>query len=77
MILKGASEEEMYQEARSRGFTTMKEDAIIKALEGTIPYEEVSTFGTQLDEQVTDVTMKSSQPAVDNPPSITDDASIM
>ncbi len=51
LILKGGSEEEMYQVARANGFTSMKEDAIIKALEHTIPYEEVSAFGTKIGEK--------------------------
>lgn len=48
LILKGASEEEMFKAARKNGFLTMQEDAIIKAFEHTIPYEEVATFGTKI-----------------------------
>ena len=48
MILKSASEEEIYNEARKHGFMTMKEDAIIKALEHKIPYEEMNIFGTKV-----------------------------
>lgn len=48
MILKSASEEEIYNEARKHGFTTMKEDAIIKALEHKIPLEEMNIFGTKI-----------------------------
>ena len=47
-ILKGGSEEDIYNEAREHGFLSMKEDAIKKALAGTIPYEEVNTFGTKV-----------------------------
>ena len=48
LILKNASEEEIYKYARRKGFTTLKEDAIIKMLEHTIPYEEMSVFGTKV-----------------------------
>lgn len=48
MILKGASEEDIYHHARKNGFMSMKEDAIIKALEHVIPYEEMSLFGTKV-----------------------------
>ena len=48
MILKNASEEDIYNEARKQGFMTMKEDAIIKALEHKIPYEEMNIFGTKV-----------------------------
>jgi type IV pilus assembly protein PilB len=41
----GGNEEEIHKAARKNGFITMKEDAIIKALEHTIPFEEVSTLG--------------------------------
>lgn len=51
LILKEGSEEDMYKEARAQGFMSMKEDAIIKALSGVIPYEEVSTFGTKVGEE--------------------------
>ncbi len=51
LILKGGSEEEMFKVGRSHGFITMKEDAIIKALNHVIPYEEVSAFGTKLGDE--------------------------
>ncbi len=55
LILKGASEEEMYKHVRTNGFMTMKEDAIIKALEHTIPHQEMSAFGTKVGmENITD-----------------------
>ncbi len=50
LILRGGSEEEMYQVGRKHGFMSMKEDAIIKALNHMIPYEEVSAFGTKVGE---------------------------
>jgi type IV pilus assembly protein PilB len=48
LILKGGSEEDMFKVGRQNGFITMKEDAIIKALEHSIPYEEVNSFGTKV-----------------------------
>lgn len=45
LILTGGSEEDMQKEARKNGFVSMKEDAIIKALQHTIPFEEVSSLG--------------------------------
>lgn len=48
LILKSASEDEIYKAARANGFMTMKEDAIMKALEHTIPFEEVNTLGGAL-----------------------------
>ncbi len=45
LILNEAGEEELRTEARKNGFITMKEDAIIKALNHDIPFEEVSTLG--------------------------------
>ena len=63
LILKNASEEEYYDHARKNGFMTLKEDAIIKALEHTIPLEEMSLFGTKVG--VEDLTSIESEP-VDN-----------
>lgn len=48
MILKGASEEEIYTEARQHGFMSMQEDAMIKALDHKIPFEEMNNFGTKV-----------------------------
>jgi type IV pilus assembly protein PilB len=48
LILQNASEEDFYHHARKHGFMSMKEDAIIKALEHTIPQQEVSLFGTKV-----------------------------
>lgn len=48
LILHNASEDQIYQVARRHGFMSMKEDAIIKALEHVIPYEEMNSFGTKL-----------------------------
>jgi type II secretory ATPase GspE/PulE/Tfp pilus assembly ATPase PilB-like protein len=48
LILKGGSEEEILVAGRKNGFMSMKEDAIIKALEHVIPYEEINNFGTKV-----------------------------
>jgi type II secretory ATPase GspE/PulE/Tfp pilus assembly ATPase PilB-like protein len=82
LILKGGSEEEMFSEARKNGFMSVKEDAIVKALEHVIPIEEVNTFGTKVATEepisesevvstpevtVTDVVKAESSAPVDNP----------
>ncbi len=48
LILKNASEDEIYKAARAQGFMTMQEDAIIKALDHVIPYEEMNLFGSKI-----------------------------
>jgi len=48
-ILASASEEEIFKIARKNGMLTMKEDAIIKAAKGLIPFEEVNTLGGQFE----------------------------
>lgn len=42
IILRGGGETEIYNHVRSKGFTTMREDAIRKAFQGIIPFEEVN-----------------------------------
>lgn len=56
MILKGASEEDMYKAARKNGFMTIKEDAIVKALNHVIPYEEMNVFGSKVASDETEFT---------------------
>jgi type IV pilus assembly protein PilB len=48
LILHNASEDQIYQVARRHGFMGMKEDAIIKALDHVIPYEEMNAFGSKI-----------------------------
>lgn len=48
LILRSASEEDFLMAARKNGFISMKEDAIIKTLNHTIPFEEISTLGGDL-----------------------------
>ncbi len=45
LILEGADEDQILTAARKQGFVSMKQDAIIKALNHVIPFEEVSTLG--------------------------------
>lgn len=48
LILKNASEEDFFDSARKNGFTTIQEDAMIKALNHEIPHEEMIAFGTKI-----------------------------
>jgi len=42
VILKNPIESAVYDIARKRGMLTMKEDAIIKAMQKKIPFEEIA-----------------------------------
>ena len=42
LILNSPGEKEIYDHIRQKGFLTMKEDAMLKAFAGTIPFEEVN-----------------------------------
>lgn len=55
VILTDPVEEKVYAAARAKGMLTMREDAIMKALAGVIPFEEVQTLGGELleDEEAT------------------------
>jgi type II secretory ATPase GspE/PulE/Tfp pilus assembly ATPase PilB-like protein len=44
LILTNPVEQEIYKVARAKGMLTMKEDAILKALKGDIPMQEVFTL---------------------------------
>jgi type IV pilus assembly protein PilB len=48
VVLTSPVEEKVYAEARAKGMFTMREDAMIKALEGSIPFAEVNTLGGTL-----------------------------
>jgi type IV pilus assembly protein PilB len=52
-ILENKPEDDLFQLARKNGMLTMKEDAIIKAAQGIVPFEEVNTLGGEfgLDEE--------------------------
>lgn len=47
VVLTNPVEEAVYAAARQKGMFTMREDAIIKALAGQIPFEEVNALGGQ------------------------------
>ena len=44
VILKDPTEQAMWKVARANGMLTMKEDALLKAFERLIPFEEVNTL---------------------------------
>lgn len=48
VVLTAPTEEAVYAAARQKGMFTMREDAIIKALAGQIPFEEVNALGGQV-----------------------------
>ena len=48
VVLKEPVEEKVYAAARADGMLTMREDAIVKALAGEIPFEEINTLGGEL-----------------------------
>jgi len=48
LILENTDEEKLYAAARKNGFISMKEDAVIKALQHDISFEEVSQLGGEL-----------------------------
>ncbi|HEY0948280.1 MAG TPA: GspE/PulE family protein [Candidatus Paceibacterota bacterium] len=48
VVLTKPTEESVYAAARAKGMLTMREDAIIKALAGEIPFEEVNALGGQM-----------------------------
>ncbi len=47
VILKNPTEDAIYKVARSKGMLTMREDAMIKAIEGLIPFKEVYNFSNE------------------------------
>jgi type IV pilus assembly protein PilB len=44
MILKNPTEEALYKVARKYGMLTMKDDAVLKSMNGTIPFHEVNSL---------------------------------
>lgn len=62
LILRNASEEEFIQSARKNGFVSMYEDAIVKALNHEIPYEEMNVFRSKIANESNNEVI----PAVDN-----------
>ncbi len=43
-VLKNATEPELYKVIRQKGMLTMKEDAILKAMQKLVPFEEINTL---------------------------------
>ena len=52
VILEEPVENKIYAAARAGGMFTMREDAIVKALQGIIPFEEINTLGELFPEEV-------------------------
>ncbi len=76
LILKSGSEEDIYNVARTKGFMSLKEDAIIKSLSGSIPYEEVNKFGLNKDiEDLMDATEVAPEVEVPTEPAQDDSSS--
>ncbi len=48
LILQNASEDQFFNAARKNGFITIQEDAIVKALNHEISYEEMNAFGSKI-----------------------------
>jgi type II secretory ATPase GspE/PulE/Tfp pilus assembly ATPase PilB-like protein len=47
VILKNPVESEIYAVARKNGMLSMREDALVKCSEGTVPLQEVYNFNMQ------------------------------
>ena len=47
VILKNPVDVEIYKVARSKGMLMMREDAILKAIDGIIPFREVYNFSNE------------------------------
>lgn len=81
LILKSASEEEFYKEARKGGFMTLQEDAVVKALRHEIPQEEMITFISQIglvDEEVENLAVDNqNEPPVEQAIMETDEETIV
>jgi type II secretory ATPase GspE/PulE/Tfp pilus assembly ATPase PilB-like protein len=48
IMLQDPTEEKVYTAARAAGMFTMRESAILKALRGEIPFEDINTLGGDL-----------------------------
>jgi len=49
VILKKPTNNDIYHSARSKGMLMMQEDAMLKAIDGTIPFSEVYNFTSEID----------------------------
>ncbi len=68
VVLTNPVEEKVYAAARAKGMLTLQEDAIIKALNGLIPFEEVSALGGLAAEEETEGAALESTPAESSAP---------
>jgi len=76
LILENAGEEKILEVARKNGFISMKEDALIKALNHDISFEEVSQLGGELmvaQEEADEDLAEDAVPAPETPPAPTPD----
>jgi len=48
-ILEGKSQEDLFAIVRKQGMLTVREDAIIKSVQGIVPFEEVNTIGGEFE----------------------------
>jgi type II secretory ATPase GspE/PulE/Tfp pilus assembly ATPase PilB-like protein len=62
-ILDHKGEDELFSIVRKNGMLTMKEDAIIKAAQGIVPFEEVNSLGGQFNLDDAEVTVAVPTPA--------------
>jgi type II secretory ATPase GspE/PulE/Tfp pilus assembly ATPase PilB-like protein len=44
VILTNPVEQAVYEAARAKGMLTMKDDALLKAFNGTIPFDEINNI---------------------------------
>ncbi|MES2225683.1 MAG: GspE/PulE family protein [Patescibacteria group bacterium] len=64
VVLEHPIEEKVYAAAREKGMFTMREDAIMKALVGQIPFQEVDTLGgALLADEESEENVESEEPA--------------
>jgi len=77
-ILANKPEDEIFGIARKNGMLTMKEDAIIKAASGVIPFEEVNTLGGQfeLPDELPEIDAAAKPVALDEESADTDDKDV-
>lgn len=69
IVLTNPVEESVYAAARAKGMFTMREDAIMKALAGEIPFEEVNALGGQmLLEKEEEELERAQMQSIDTPP---------
>ena len=68
LILRSASEEEFIVAARKNGFVSLHEDAIIKALNHQIPYEEMNVFRSKIGAENEEGDLPDIKEPVDNHP---------